>query len=159
MHCLNPNSMTGYQGMFKELKVDSDLSSMIERVYDRKLDVSGGWGYSKEDATIIHNLQNNPINQFEYNLAHMRAYLEMNITQPKENRYSNINLIEKDRQKIDGYDLVSYEVSGMLEDEYASFIDEYKDGYGNAEFDLEDHFARRKKSTLTRVVEYWFLHP
>ena len=44
----------------------------------------------------------------------------------------------------------------MKERDYKIFIAEYKEKNGEADFDMSQHFQRRKEATLTREVIYWF---
>ena len=44
----------------------------------------------------------------------------------------------------------------MREDDYTSFINEYKEESETKGFDMADHFKRRKEATLTREVTHWF---
>ncbi len=90
----------------------------------------------------------------------MRAYIEMNMTLPEEERYGSINPKEIERESFSEadslYDKVTYEVSGMKENLYADFINEYKNNAEKPGFDLADHFNRRKEATLKRTVVHWF---
>ncbi len=144
--------------MFKQVEIaeGDTLAQMVERIFDASLEIEGGWGYSKECATMISD-ERYPIHQIEHNLAHMRSYIEMSLMQDGTNRYGSINLIEKGRESIDKYEKVLYEVSAMLENDYNRLIEEYKEGYEKAGFDIEGHFRKRKEAMLTRRVEYWFL--
>ena len=82
------------------------------------------------------------------------------MTREKEDRYGRINLKEKDRVEVkDGNKLfhkVTYEISAMKENVYADVINEYKEGQSKPDFDIRDHFKRRKDETLLREVIYWF---
>ncbi len=134
---------------------------VIHSAFDTKLPLGGSWGYTKNEATVMEsNLNNLPIEQYEHMIASMRAHLEMNLTLPEEQRYGSINLNEKTREQIQEnkkiYDKVLYEVSAMKENDYIHFINEYKEGYGKEDFNMEDHFRRRKEATLVRLVEHWF---
>ena len=140
---------------FPTVSHEENLKGMIERVYETQIEVDGGWGYDQASATLLRPMPF-PKTQLQHNLAHMRVYLEMNIVQEETNRYGGIDLIEIDRESIDRYEKVTYRVTGILEGEYNDFINEYKEGYGKEDFDLNDHFARRKAATLTREIEYWF---
>jgi len=141
--------------MFKEVVLKEDLKMTIKRIFDLDLDIDGGCGYTKESATVLK--KNDPqLIKIIFNLAHMRAYIEMNLMQEKSTRYGSINLIEKERKEEGDFLKITYEVSAMLESDYANFIDEYKQNYEKEGFDLEDHFNRRKKATLTRNIEYWY---
>jgi len=146
---------------FQEIPNDTAIHEVIRAAFDTDIDVTGGWGYTKEGATCLNaNPQNLPITQLEHMLSSMRAYLEMNMTLPEEKRYGSINVNERAREEVCEnsrvFHHITYEVTGMKESDYAAFIDEYKEGYGKEGFDMESHFIRRKEATLTRTVSYWF---
>jgi len=144
---------------FEQIKSDNDLREVIKTAFDSDFNIDGSWGYSQELATVV-NGTDVPLTQFEHMFASMRAYLEMNMTKEKAERYGSINLNEISREqiKIDTlvYDKVSYKITAMKEDLYASFISDYKEGYGNKDFDLTEHFKQREEATLTREVTHWF---
>jgi len=146
---------------FSQIPSDEPIKTVIKAAFDADLPLDGGWGYTKSLASVIEATPDNiPLAQLEHMIASMRAYLEMNMTQAKEERYGSINLNEISREDIkeDGrrYHKVTYEISAMKESLYANFIDEYKEGYGTERFDMEDHFKRRKEATLIRIEPYWF---
>lgn len=146
---------------FNTLKENPNIQDLIKDTFDENLPISGDWGYNKERATIIHTLPNSmPIHQLEHTITYIRAYLEMNITQEKENRHGGINVNEKAREVISddtaSFDKVTYEITAIKEDLYNAFIKEYKGGYDNGSLDLADHFQRRKEATLTREVIHYF---
>jgi len=144
---------------FEQLKSDNDLKEVIKAAFDADLSVSGAWGYTQELATIIESSEV-PVKQLEHMIASMRAYIEMNMTLPKEERYGSINLNEIHREQIIVgqfvYDKVTYEITAMKEETYTAFINEYKEGLGTKGFDITEHFNQRKKATITRNEEYWF---
>lgn len=144
---------------FVQLKCDNDLKEIIKSAFDADFDLSGAWGYTQDLSTVIHSTDV-PLPQMEHMLASMRAYVEMNMTLPKEDRYGSIGLNEIDRIQVTEdtsvYDKVTYEITAMKEDIYTSFINEYKEGYGTEGFDMTKHFDQRKKATLTRAEVYWF---
>lgn len=145
---------------FQAITSSDPIKEIIKSAFDAELELSGGWGYTKEFVTIIHDANSMPLDQFEHTLTMMRAYIEMNMTLAEEDRYGSINPKEIKREEISEagllYDKVTYEVTGMKEDIYASFINEYKENAENPDFDLADHFNRRKEATLKRTVEHWF---
>ncbi len=144
---------------FAPLQCDNDLKQIIKAAFDTDLDIQGSWGYTQEDATIVIS-SSVPLKQFEHMFASMRAYIEMNMTRKKDERYGSINLNETKREQVQVntklYDKVSYEINAMNEKVYASFINAYKEGYGKEAFDIEAHFNERKKATLIREVTHWF---
>ena len=144
---------------FKKIESEDPIQEVIKSAFDTNFAVSGGWGYNQALATSIHH-SDIPIAQFEHVLASMRAYLEMNMTLPKEERFGSINLNETQREQTVQnsliYDKVTYEITALKEDLYEKFINDYKEGYGKEEFDMTEHFNQRKKATLHRTVEHWF---
>jgi hypothetical protein len=145
---------------FEPLTHENNLKEIIQSAFDMELPVTGGWGYSQEEATVIHNLNNIPRKQFQHTFASMRAYGEMNMSLPEEERYGSINVNEHARETVTEsghtYEKITYIVDAMKEKDYADFIEEYKEGYGKESFDMQDHFNRRKEATLTREVVHWF---
>jgi hypothetical protein len=146
---------------FDQIPSSEPIQEVIKAAFDAELPLSGGWGYTKAFATVIDaNPDAHPLAQLEHMIASMRAYLEMNMTQPEEARYGSINLNEKTRETIEEgertYHHVTYEISAMKESDYADFIEEYKKGYGKEDFDMEEHFQRRKEATLVRTEPHWF---
>ena len=144
---------------FEPLKSNNDLKEILKAAFDTNLDVSGSWGYTQALSTIIHS-RDNTLAQFEHMFASMRAYVEMNMTQEESSRYGSINLneIHRERLTIDSlvYDKVTYKVSAIQESVYATFIKEYKEGYGQKDFDITAHFKQREEATLSREVTHWF---
>ncbi len=146
---------------FEPLKHNNDIQELIKSTFDMDLAISGGWGYTQDDATIIEALaEGMPLKQLQHILTSIRAHLEMNITQTPENRYGGINSNERSREedKVQEniYDEVQYEITGIKEDLYTAFIKEYKAGYGKETFDMAAHFEKRKEATLTREIVHYF---
>ena len=144
---------------FEPLKSDDDLKEVIKTAFDTDLAISGAWGYTQAEATIIESTEA-PLNQLEHMLASMRSYIEMNMTLPPQERYGSINLNETQREQIEEsgqvYDKVTYEITAMKEELYTAFINEYKEGLGKEDFDITAHFEERKKATINRSEVYWF---
>ena len=146
---------------FNKLTEQKDIQEFIKTTFDVDFPLSGYWGYAQDKATVIGTLPKGmPLKQLQHTLTTIRAHLEMNITQEKENRYGGINANEKSREviSIDNkvYDKVNYEITAIKEDLYNAFIKEYKAGYESEELDLNEHFKRRKEATLLREVVHYF---
>ena len=145
---------------FKEIASGDPLKEVVKTAFDAEMDISGGWGYSQDEATRIHSSEL-PLEQFEHTFAMMRAYIEMNMTLSEEERFGSINPKEIKREEIvensKTYDKVTYEITAMQESRYNDFINAYKKGYGQEDFDLSAHFQERKEATLHREVQHWFL--
>jgi len=145
---------------FKQIEKVDNIKEVIKNLFDADLNISGGWGYDEKSASIVESLEGVHVDQFLHMFASIRANIEMNATLDEKNRYGGINLTFKERKTIEldnkTYEIFTFGITAMKEKEYAKFIKEYKHGYGKKEFDLADHFKRRKKSTIEREVDYWF---
>jgi hypothetical protein len=144
--------------MFNELPVQDDLQAFIKAAFNVEFPLSGDWGYTQERATVIESLREGmSLNQLEHTFATIRAQLEMSMSQES---YRGINVNEKKRDTITKkdklFEKITYKITGMREEDYNAFVQEYKDGYENKELDLNDHFKRRKEATLVREVVHYF---
>jgi len=142
--------------IFEEIAVEENLKELIKVAFNADFNVSGAWGYSEPLSTVIEEANEGSVTQIQFTLATMRAYLEMNMTLEENERYGAINLNELSREKINGLEKVTYEISAMKELEYKVFIAEYKENLEKSDFDMNDHFNRRKEATLKREVIHWF---
>ena len=146
---------------FEALKNNNDIQELIKSTFDADLAISGNWGYTKEQSTVIEATpEGMPLSQLEHMVTSIRAHLEMNITQEQENRYAGINANERAREESRSeegiFNKVTYEITAMKEDLYTAFIKEYKEDYGKEDFDLNEHFKRRQEAALTRKVVHYF---
>jgi len=144
---------------FIQVPKEEVIKQMIKSRFDVEIDVEGSWGYTQKEATII-KAKHPPLKQLQHNLAMMRAYIEMNMTLTSDKRYGGISVSQTDSQTIKEDGLIFHKVTNTItaikEEQYNKFIKEYKNNYEKDGFDLAEHFERRKKETLTRVVEHWF---
>lgn len=142
---------------FEKLNSVDSIKDVIRNLFDVELNLEGGWGYDSDSSLVINSLEV-PIEQFITMFTTLRSNVEMNFQ--KQEKYGGITLSLEELKSID-VDIVEYQVarfklSCMSEKVYVQFIKEYKDNYGKKEFDISDHFKRRKEQTLTRSVECWF---
>jgi hypothetical protein len=145
---------------FPTIPSSEPIKEVIHSAFDLSIELSGGWGYSIQEAIEILPPLAAPLSQIEYTLASVRTHLDMHMMLPEEERYGGINLNEKTRESLCAnnrvYELVTYEVTAMKERNYARFIDAYKEGYGQEDFDMDAHFRARKEATLTRSITLYF---
>lgn len=145
---------------FEELETVDNIKDVVKNLFDVELNISGGWGYNEHSALIVHDLSM-PIEQFMNLFATLRANIEMNLTLDSDKRYGGITVQfeREENHSIENKKLIvaTFKISAMRETDYAQFIKEYKENYGKKEFDLADHFKRRKEQTLTRLMDYWFI--
>lgn len=151
--------MTTNEIKFETLPPVDDIAGVIEDVFGVKLDISGSWGYNNQTALIVKN-NDVPLEQFFHMFASMRANIEMNLTLEEDERYGGINLNEIEHKEFEieniKYDVLTFKITAMKEIVYANFIQEYKDGYGKKEFDLEKHFKQREENTIKIESDFWF---
>lgn len=140
--------------MIEQIQSSDKIEDIIFGAFNLKLPVSGGWGYSQDEATIISDQQKRK--QIQYMFATARSTIEMNLTQTENERYGGINVKELSSETYDDFEKVTFEISAILEHVYAKFIQEYKDNHGKEGFDLKDHFSRREENTLKRIECFWF---
>lgn len=144
---------------FEKVSSQEPIKEVIKRAFDTTLEVSGGWGYNQDLATVLHP-NPLPFTQLQHMLVSMRSYIEMNMTRLPAERYASINVKEIQREHIKQdstlYEKVTYEITGMLEQRYNGFIKAYKEGYGNEGFDIQFHFSQREEATLKREEDVWF---
>lgn len=146
---------------FTQLEKPENIQELIKNTFQIDFPLAGAWGYDEESASIVKEIPDNmPLLQLEHTVSSIRAHIEMNLTQKKEDRYGGINVNEKSREVIAKdnatYDKVSYEITAIKETEYTAFIKEYKEGYEKKGFDLNGHFQRRKEATVVREVTHYF---
>ena len=145
---------------FEEIPSVDDISGVIEDVFGVKLDIEGDWGYDNKRAVIVKSLDVPP-EQFLYMFASIRANVQMNLTLEKEDRYGGINVALEELKQIDiqnqTFDVATFKITAMKEEDYAFFIKEYKENYGKADFDLDKHFKQRADKTITVYNDFWFL--
>ena len=125
--------------------------------------ISGGWGYTKEDACVIEKDDPliNPQMPFdgvsvEYVFVEKRIYEEMIIFRPKGYAYSGIewrllsqSLIH-DRGRV--YDHLEFEITAFEDADWASLRAEYS-RLGSA---TEEHLQRRQSLMKTFRRDFWF---
>jgi hypothetical protein len=145
---------------FKEIDKVDNLQEVIKEVFEIELDVAGDWGYNEQRALVIQD-SDIPLQQLQHTLATIRAQIEMSLALPEEKKYGSINVQESGRESITKdkitYEVVSFSITAMLKSVYAQFIQEYKDGYGKNDFDIEGHFQQREENTIRRDVKFWFI--
>ena len=141
--------------MFDKIQSSDKVEDIIFGAFGLKLEISGGWGYSENDAVEIFG-DAIPASQVEYMFATARSNIEMNLSQPQSSRYGGINVKEIKREIIGYFEKVTFEITGINEEIYAEFIKEYKENHGKSDFDLAGHFKKRTENTISRTEDIWF---
>ncbi|PID47841.1 MAG: hypothetical protein CR967_02970 [Proteobacteria bacterium] len=142
--------------IFVKIQDNKNIKQSIKDTFNVDLDVSGGWGYDKSSALIVHSL-NVKDEQFYQLFASIRATIELNILKEKEDKYAGINPSIKSILKEENHTKVIFHITAIKQNTYNELIKEYKQGYGKKDFDIQAHFEKRKKATLKLEMTCWFL--
>ena len=134
---------------------------------DGELPISGGWGYSKEDAVVID--KEDPVVSkgmpfdgvgIEYIFVENRISEELIILENANSEYYGIEwkiieqrLIFDDDRK---YDILLYEVTAIQESGWDTQKWEWGGNADNQGLELMDHIERKNKKKICYSTECWF---
>lgn len=134
-----------------------------------ELPISGGWGYTKEDAVVIDKddpvvLKGIPFDGvgIEYIFVEERIYEELNRYESEDGKYSVVgwNLLEQSLIFDDDrkYDVLSYEVTAIPESDWDSLNTEWEcnTGLQTSESEMKAHIEKRNIKTICYSNECWF---
>jgi hypothetical protein len=133
------------------------------------LPISGGWGYTQEDACIINRddplvspgLPFNGIG-IEYVFIEKRIFEEMIIFRPAGEKFSDIKWVLQQQRTVrkDGrnFDRLVFEITAFPEREWERLKAESEgpQGSGTAGFNAELHQKRRQEVMVRFTREFWF---
>jgi hypothetical protein len=146
-----------------------DLLMQAYRLPDDALPISGGWGYTLQDACVIDRTHpcrdpEAPFNGIgvERLFVEKRMYLELIVMRPPGGKYSGIrwNLDSQELQVHEGrrFDRIVFDVECMRDEDWDRLKAEWEapSGYGHMDFDEARHLAERSARTLRFKREFWF---
>jgi len=163
-------------------KTNGEWTIVIEQVVTKKsprniilehfkteLPISGGWGYTKDDACIIN--KNDPIVDptvpfdgvaIEYVFAGKRIYEELIIFRPQGHAFSDIGwkLLQQqftsDEDKA--YDKLTFEIWAFPDKDWQELKGEWEgpNGHGSLNFDIAVHEKKRQEKLVRFTREFWF---
>lgn len=151
----------------KLIDFDKTTREVIFDVYQKDLPISGGWGFTKEDAVII-NRYDSTVNQIlpfdgiglELWFARHRAYIQLITQRDTNDRYSGIELNNKRQELITDntgtYDKVIYDVSAFKDADFDELKEEWESNNYDGSFDIEAHNKKRQSLLVHFEMEYWF---
>ena len=136
--------------------------------YLGELPISGGWGYTKEDALVID--MNDPIVDknvpfngigLEYTFAQHRTYLELITGREEGDRFSDIQFETIGQELIHGdngkkYDKLILNISALRNQDYKELKKSWENNVSNEEFDQDAHWKRDKQLRMRTKREFWF---
>ena len=133
------------------------------------LPISGGWGYTKEDAVYIDKnhpdvSKNLPFDGVgvEYVFVGKRIYEELIIFRSGDDGFSGIGWTLINQKLIsDGdskFDVLSYHVTAFPDPDWESLKREWEqnNGFKSSPAALEEHLKKRHKKTVHYTTNYWF---
>jgi len=136
---------------------------------DGELPITGGWGYTKDDAVIID--KNDPVVPeglpfdgvgIEYIFVEKRIYEELIIFKLLGEPYAGIrwDQIEQNLESHDGrhYDVLSYEVTAFSESDFNELKDEAESNnyFKDSSEGWAAHEEKRESKMISYTTEYWF---
>ncbi|MBK6630056.1 MAG: hypothetical protein IPG33_02895 [Betaproteobacteria bacterium] len=133
------------------------------------LPISGGWGYSRDDACIINKNDPlvNPKKPFngvaiEYVFVEKRIYEEMITFRSDGEKFSGISwkLQEQSTLHEEGkvFDRLVYEITAFSDSDWEELKAEFEgpQGYSHCDFDIKAHEEKRQQKMLRLTREFWF---
>ena len=136
---------------------------------DGELPITGGWGYTKDDAVIID--KNDPVVpeglpfdgvSIEYVFVEKRIYEELIIFRLLGEPYAGISWdqIEQSLESHDGrhYDVLIYEVTAFSESDWNELKDEWENNnyFKDSPEGFQAHEEKRVSKIIKYTTEYWF---
>jgi len=132
-----------------------------------ELPISGGWGYTRDDAVIID--ANDPVVpkgvpfhgvDLEYIFVKYRIYEEMMIRRSRGQKFLGIEWKRLGQFLVsngkDNYDHLRFEIWAFLEADWKMLKNEWDERSGNTQFDLQEHNRKREQKTVRFTRDFWF---
>lgn len=125
--------------------------------------ISGGWGYSQDEATIIQIDNTDKGIEMEYAFLQGRTYLEAIAFMPEEQRFAGIEF-EKTGQSLfhdkDGkpYDVIKMKVIAFKESDYEFLKNDWEthNAYEGDEVGMQKHNSLRNSKQIEYEITGWF---
>lgn len=131
------------------------------------LPISGGWGYSLNDAVIINKqdtltLQKNDIDvlSIEKIFVEKRIYEELIVCRSRDDAYSGIKwkilkqeLIRHDER---AYDLLTFEVTALPIKDWELLKQEWEENSNSVFFDKDLHYEKHNGLSVIFTTQYFF---
>ena len=148
---------------------EKNPKKVIRSIFQSDLPISGGWGYSKENAVIINKedpivSKNIPFDgvSIEYNFVELRIHAELQIFRAGSERCTGIewNFLKQSLKNHEGryYDVLFFEVTAISFAELKILEKERKnkDGSQLSKAELKFCIDKKDSKTIRYTTEYWF---
>lgn len=160
---MNENSYPGMPGIHI-LSTTLPAKEILSKDFpNRQWPISGGWGYSIEDAVVLEHENHDEAVHFEYEFVEYRTYEEAVISRPREKlagfKFDRKNqTLVSDKNKKKYYDVIEISVSAYLEKDYKFLMNDW-DQHSSYENDVEGkqrHLALAESKRIQYDVVCWF---
>lgn len=153
----------GTPGIRKIVTRESPKQILSEDFPKHDWPVSGGWGYTQDNAAVINVDHSAEGVALEYKFLEYRTYEEAIIFRPKGSQLAGIRFDNKKQSIIFGsggrqYDLVTMTVSAYTEDDYCFLKQDFDnhDGYKNDDEGFLKHLKQAESKRIRYEIEGWF---
>src|SRR5262245_60754635 len=168
---VSPERMASLRESIRPIHTDIPLRQVLSEDFPQdcgSLPISGGWGYTQQQAIIFVRDQfppQPPAPDFvglEYHIAQKIIYEELIIFRASNDRFSGIEMKFKLQQLIgDGersYDCLNFAVSCWSDFHWGLLKKEWEDNDSGRRpgFDLEGHLAKRRAAQIEYERQFWF---
>ncbi|HEY7664014.1 MAG TPA: hypothetical protein VH934_12930 [Xanthobacteraceae bacterium] len=167
---ISPERMAHFRDSIRPIRTDLSLREVLSEDFPQdcaSLPISGGWGYTREDAIVFvrDRFQRPSAPDFvglEYHIAQKIIYEELIIFRAEDDCFSGIDMTPKlQRLIVDGekkYDCLDFTVSCWSDFHWESLKSEWEDNdFGRRPgFDVEGHYARKRAAQIEYERQFWF---
>ncbi len=141
--------------LFIKIEDKNDIKQSVSELFGLDLPISGGWGYDEQSAICIKSLDKSKEEMFLL-LGSLRANVELSALKAEDERFGGINPSIKSIEEVGGFVKVTFSIEAMRKNIYNELINEYKEGYGKADFDIAAHFEKRKQASIKEDMICYF---
>lgn len=153
----------GTPGIEKLLTRETPKQILSEDFPKHQWPISGGWGYSLEDAVVVELDNSWDGVAFEYKFLEYRTYEEAIIFRPKGTQLAGFRFDMDTQSFVDGpdgkcYDRVTFNVTAFTEDDYAHLKNDWEshNGYEDDEEGKAKHLLLAESKRIKYKVTGWF---
>ena len=153
----------GTPGVTKLVTKETPLQILSEDYPLHQWPISGGWGYTKDDAVVIELDNSNDGVAFEYKFMQYRSFEEGIVFMPKGQRLAGFNFETKMQCLLSGkdgrhYDRIVMEVTVFREEDF-DFLKNDWESHNGYEDDLEgkmEHLLLAESKRIRYEIEGYF---
>ena len=153
----------GTPGIRKLITYESPMQILTEDFPKHQWPISGGWGYSQDDAVVIETKTESIGVSLEYKFLEYRTYEEAIIFRPEGQQLAGIQFKCGDQSTILGqdgkcYDRISMEVTAYTEDDYNYLKADWvsHNAYEGDDIGKQKHLQLADSKKIVYEITGWF---